>query len=304
MSTSNIRWAAPTGYRSPPPEELDQSKFHWLSRVPAEASLRRSDGSSSLPPMSLLRWIVPLFCVLIAGCRLGSQTRSDEQKDPYFLAGKNRLQERDYQGAIDMFEKALDVNPRSASAHFELGVLYEQQQSDYAAALYHYQRCVTLNSNLPSADLARQRTQECKRELAKTVMQPISMEGLQRELDGTRAENQQLKQQLQAWQNYYAGRGVSISNILRPTTTSTARLAQAAPQASNEPPGESGRGTNPQPRLAPPPITTRSHTVAPGETMATIARTYHIRVTSLQNANPGTDARRMRPGQKLVIPPP
>jgi LysM repeat protein len=38
--------------------------------------------------------------------------------------------------------------------------------------------------------------------------------------------------------------------------------------------------------------------------MATIARTYNIRVASLQNANPSTDARRMRPGQKLVIPPP
>ena len=256
--------------------------------------------------MSLLRWIVPLLCVLIAGCRLGSQVRSDEQKDPYFLAGKNRLQERDYQGAIDMFEKALDVNPRSASAHFELGVLYEQQQSDYAAALYHYQRSVTLNSNMPSADLARQRTQECKRELAKTVIQPISMEGLQRELDNTRTENQQLKQQLQAWQNYYAGRGVALSNIMRGDSGSPSRLAKDNSPTPNDPPGETVRSapTNPAGRLTPPPITTRSHTVAPGETMATIARTYNIRVASLQNANPGTDARRMRPGQKLVIPPP
>jgi tetratricopeptide (TPR) repeat protein len=256
--------------------------------------------------MSLLRWTVPLLCVLIAGCRLGSQGRSDEQKDPYFLAGKNRLQERDYQGAIDMFEKALDVNPRSASAHFELGVLYEQQQSDYAAALYHYQRTVTLNSNLPSADLARQRTQECKRELAKTVIQPISMEGLQRELDSTRAENQQLKQQLQAWQNYYAGRGVTLSDIMRPATNPLPRSAQGSSLTQHDAPDEPVRSTptNPQARLSPPPITTRIHTIASGETMATIARTYNIRVASLQNANPGTDARRMRPGQKLVIPPP
>lgn len=274
--------------------------------VAAEPSLRRGQGSSSLPSMSLLRWIVPLLCVLIAGCRLGSQARSDEQKDPYFLAGKNRLQERDYQGAIDMFEKALDVNPRSAAAHFELGVLYEQQQSDYAAALYHYQRCVTLNSNFLSADLARQRTQECKRELAKTVIQPISMDGLQRELDNTKAENQQLKEKLQAWQNYYAGRGVSLSNIMRGEANPSSRLAQGNFPAPNDPPADPARGasTNPQPRLTPPPITTRSHTIAPGETMATIARTYNIRVASLQNANPSTDARRMRPGQKLVIPPP
>jgi len=71
------------------------------------------------------------------------------------------------------FEKALDVNPRSASAHFELGILYEQQQGDYAAALYHYQKAVGLRSDMLSADLARQRIQECKRELAKTVIQPL-----------------------------------------------------------------------------------------------------------------------------------
>jgi LysM repeat protein len=256
--------------------------------------------------MSLLRWIVPLLCVLIAGCRLGSQARSDEQKDPYFLAGKNRLQDRDYQGAIDMFEKALDVNPRSAAAHFELGVLYEQQQSDYAAALYHYQRTVTLNSNFPSADLARQRTQECKRELAKTVIQPISMEGLQRELDSMRAENQQLKQQVQAWQNYYAGRGVTLSNLAQPATNPQPKPRPGNSTAQNDPADDPVRPpqTNPQARLTPPAITTRIHTVASGETMANIARTYNIKVASLQNANPGTDARRMRPGQKLVIPPP
>src|SRR5262245_50115362 len=130
--------------------------------------------------MSLLRTVaLLLLCVLLAGCRLGSSSQSDEQKDPYFLAGKNRLQERDYQGAIEMFEKALDVNPRSASAHFELGVLYEQQQADYAAALYHYGRATMLNSNASFAELSRQRMQECKRELAKSVVQTPTMQHLQ-----------------------------------------------------------------------------------------------------------------------------
>jgi len=33
----------------------------------------------------------------------------------------------DYPGAIEEFEKALDVNPRSAAAHYELGILMGQE---------------------------------------------------------------------------------------------------------------------------------------------------------------------------------
>src|ERR1051325_2928612 len=176
--------------------------------------------------MSLCRTFVPLLCLLLAGCHVGSSKQTDDQKEPYFLAGKNRLQERDYPGAIDMFEKALDVNPRSASAHFELGVLYEQQQNDYAAALYHYQRTVMLNSNMPFAELARQRMQECKRELAKSVMQPISMENMQREIDSLRAENLRLKQQVRQWQAYYAGDGVTLSNVVQAPANPPLRATQ------------------------------------------------------------------------------
>jgi tetratricopeptide (TPR) repeat protein len=151
--------------------------------------------------MSLLRLLVPLLCLVLAGCRPGSAVQSDEQKDPYFLSGKNRLQERDYSGAINMFEKALDVNPRSASAHFELGVLYDQQVNDYPAALYHYQRAITINSNFISAELARQRIQGCKRELAKSVINLPTTEALQKEVDTLRSENRDLKQLLNLWQS-------------------------------------------------------------------------------------------------------
>jgi tetratricopeptide (TPR) repeat protein len=242
-----------------------------------------------------------LICILFAGCRPDSMGRGDEQKDPYYLAGKNRLQERDYQGAIEMFEKALDVNPRSASAHFELGVLYEQQQVDYAASLYHYGRAVLLNSNAPFAELSRQRMQECKRELAKSVVQPLSMQRLEAELDSLRAENQQLKQRLEAWQNYYAGRNITLSNGM-PVSTSTARSAVAETTARNEVTPVIAR-SNPVARSATTP-SSRTHTVSAGDTPAAIARRYNIKLSALQSANPSMDARRLRIGQTLVIPPP
>ena len=245
--------------------------------------------------------LLPLLCLLMAGCRVGSTIQSDEQKDPYFLAGKNRLQERNYAGAIEMFEKALDVNPRSAAAHFELGVLYEQQQTDYAAALYHYQRTVMLNSNMPFAELARQRMQECKRELAKSVVQPISMAALQHELDKLRAENQQLKQQLEQWQSYYARRGVTFADIGPDTTNSSTRSAES-PAASRS--GSSASDAVTLARTNPTPVSNRMHKIVSGDTPAAVARRYNIRLSALEKANPTMDARRLRPGQTLIIPPP
>jgi tetratricopeptide (TPR) repeat protein len=255
--------------------------------------------------MSSFRVFALSLCLAMAGCRPGSIAQGDEQKDPYFLAGKNRLQERDYQKAIEMFEKALDVNPRSASAHFELGVLYEQQEGDYAASLYHYQRAVMLNSNASFAELSRQRMQECKRELAKSVVQPISMDRLQRELDSVRAENQQLKQQLRDLQLYYAGRGPAPSNaaplvqsnsgsrsVEQPVVLRTQLQSQAVALARPNPTTRSDTASN------------RIHTISAGETLSTIARRYNVKLSALQSANPSVDARRLRPGQTLIIPAP
>ena len=209
-----------------------------------------------------------------------------------------------------MFEKALDVNPRSASAHFELGVLYDQQVNDYPAALYHYQRAITINSNFVSGELARQRIQGCKRELAKSVVHLPTTEALQKEVDALKSENRDLKQWLTLWQNYYAGRGITLSNLVQaatnpPPTTRT----QSSPRNSTPSPGPRQDLTTPSPRVTPlprptPTVSTRQHTIASGETLASIAKRYNVRLPALQAANPHVDARRMRPGQTLVIPAP
>jgi tetratricopeptide (TPR) repeat protein len=268
--------------------------------------LRPEIRSSSFRAVPFRRSILPMLCCAfafaLAGCRPGAGG-GDEQKEPYFLRGKNRLQARDYVGAIEGFEKALDVNPRSASAHFELGILYEQQQGDYAAALYHYQKAVTLRGDMPSAELARQRIQECKRELAKTVITPVSTQNLQKTVDDLRAENQVLKQQLQSWQAYYASRGLPTNAppyvppvIPQPSTTRT-EITPARPDTTTR--------TDSTARAQSPPASTRKlHTISAGENFGSIARRYRISTAALQSANPTIDERRLRPGQALVIPPP
>ena len=71
----------------------------------------------------------------------------DEQRDPFFLAGRDKITRMDYKGAVESFEKALEVNPRSASAHYELGWLNDQKLGQPAAGIYHYERYVQLQPN-------------------------------------------------------------------------------------------------------------------------------------------------------------
>ena len=108
----------------------------------------------------------------------------------------NLVKQTDYPGAIEEFEKALEDNPRNASARFELGWLYEDKASDPAAAIYNYERYLKFSSTQDKADLAKQHITSCKIELTKSVStlgpQPS---GAQRELDRITPENRDLRAQ-------------------------------------------------------------------------------------------------------------
>src|SRR5437016_2523158 len=97
--------------------------------------------------LTRLRSYAPLLLLCacaLTGCLPSSQSQLDEEKEPHFLEGKSRLNARDYKGGLESFERALQVNPHSASAHFELAVLCEQNKQDYAAAIYHFEHFLEL----------------------------------------------------------------------------------------------------------------------------------------------------------------
>ena len=91
------------------------------------------------------------------------------RKSSSYLAGKSRVNTRDFKGAIESFEKAVEVNPKSAPAHFELGWLYDQKESDPAAAIYHYERYLKLSPNSGKEEMVKSLILACKQQLAQTV---------------------------------------------------------------------------------------------------------------------------------------
>jgi LysM repeat protein len=244
-----------------------------------------------------------LLCAwLMTGCLPSGRASSDEEREPHFLEGRALVSSMDYGGGIQAFEKALQVNPNSAAAHFELAWLYEEKSPDPSAAIYHYRCYLRLRPKAQNVDMVEKHIGACKVLLARSVsLGPVSA-ALQADYERLDRENKQLQQQL----------AQSKAEILR--------LAAATnPPPVNPPSGSqalfaaAGRSANPGPT---PPANSalssggsasagtpkRSYTVKAGDTPVAIAKHNGLRVDALMAANPGLDARRLRVGQILSLP--
>lgn len=253
-----------------------------------------------------------LLWLSVCGCLPSGQSMADEEKEPHFLEGRSRVNSMDYEGAIQSFENALIANPRSASAHFELGWLYDQRKGEPATAIYHYGRFLDAHPSAEKAERARKRIMACKQELASTVALAPVAQNLQHEFDQLTEENRRLREENERWRAYFLrARGQ--------TNAPSAIVSQSAPPASS---GAAARNPEVNSNRVRPATTapaeedataartssvvhasaTRTHTVKSGETPSAIARKYNIRVGTLMAANPRLDARRMQVGQTLNIP--
>ncbi|MDB6111149.1 MAG: LysM peptidoglycan-binding protein [Pedosphaera sp.] len=241
----------------------------------------------------------------------------EEQKEPHFLTGKSRASALDYAGAIESFEKALEVNPHSASAHFELAWIYEKPDNslcDNAAAIYHYQRFLRYSPTSSKADLAKAHINACKLELAKTVssLGPLPA-AAQRDLEKVLLENRDLKARIVQWEAYYAAtRAQTPTNVpvLTPVTNAPASNPPPAAREATlvESPRASSSSSRPSTTTAanrtPTRTTMRTHTVKAGESPASIARRYSLPVSVLLAANPQARPNHLQVGQTLNIPAP
>ena len=254
------------------------------------------------------------LCMAISGCLPSGSSPLDEQREPHFLTGKSRVNGMDYEGAVEAFEKALEVNPRSASAHFELGLLCENNQQDFAAAIYHFDRFLKLRPDSEYAEIVKQRVIACKQELAKSVsLGPLS-QSMQRDLERLSDENRDLRQKLEAWQTYYAAGGGRAAVMTNPPVTPTGQPLSVAPggQSQIAAARASTRTAVPSapapktaaPRPAKPVGTLGTYTIKSGDTPAAIARKYGVKLDALLAANPSLDAKHMRAGQTVTIPSP
>jgi LysM repeat protein len=257
------------------------------------------------------RWITVAALCLAAGCFPDGSSGLDEQKDPHFLTGRDRVMKLDYKGALESFEKALETNPKSASAHFELGLLYQQREPNPARAIYHFERFLELRPGSDRADYVKQFIGACKQELAKTVtiasgptQQQKDLDRLKVEVERLMVENTQLRQRYEA---------AAASAAARPAPAPVNPTPSRAPVAGPSPTVAPSPSRPAQPTVVPAtvsrsptpaPAGPRTHVIKPGETPSVIARSYGVKLDKLMAANPSLDPRKLRPGQSIVVPAP
>ena len=260
------------------------------------------------PAQFFLIVLLAIGCVGLSGCFPTSSSQGDEEKEPHFLEGKSRLQAMDYAGAIESFERALEANPRSAAAHFELGWLYDQRESEPATAIYHYQSYLKLHPEGEQAERAKSRISACKQELARTIALAPVTQGLQHDFDQLTEENRRLKEEVERWRAFNTARNAAQSNSAQAASRPSQPVVLVAvnPNVSQSGGGSpaNGGGGSASSGSGAPGTAARTYTVKSGDTPAAIARKYGVKVDALMAANPKLDARRLQIGQSVTIPAP
>lgn len=232
----------------------------------------------------------------LCGCTPPGQDQSDDEKEPHYVLGLSRVNAMDFQGAVEAFEESLEVDPRSAAAHYQLAMLFDSKAPDPAAAIYHYQEYLKLNPNAGNADVIRQRIYACKQQLAADVMPLPSTPAMQQQLEKLTEQNRQLQDEVDKWRAWYQSQ--------QAVKTNSPGDAGAQPTPSPTPSPSIAVGAGHQETPSTPGAATRTHAVASGETEAAIARKYSVKLSALQAANPGVNPNKLRVGQVLNIPPP
>ncbi|MFO1475046.1 MAG: LysM peptidoglycan-binding domain-containing protein [Verrucomicrobiota bacterium] len=252
----------------------------------------------------LVRWMAGVLAVALllgaGGCMPSSDSQMEEEKESHFLAGKSCTMGRDYRGAIEEFEKALEVNPHSASAHFQLGWLYEEKDPDPAAAIYHYQQFLKLRPNYENAEVIRQHINNCRQDLAKAVLPLPVSPGMQHEFEQLAEENKRLRGELEQWKQYAAR--LATNSAPAPAVRAATPVSEPAPVAVTSGTA-SGAASAVEARAAAAPAG-RTYTVKAGDSPIAIARRNGVKLDALLAANPGLDPKRLRVGQTLNLPPP
>ena len=205
---------------------------------------------------------IAVIGVALSGCAPPGPSRLGEEKEPHFVLGKSRVNAMDFRGAIEAFEQSLEANPRSAAAHFELGWLYDEKESDPAAAIFHYQQYLKLRPNADNADVIKPRIFRCKQQLAADVLPLPSAPAAQEQLEKLIGQNRQLQDEVDKWRAWYT------SQMAAARTNSSS----AAPQPAAPPFPRNRRRAFPPCRLLPAQTVRQIHGRRPPRRARTLSR--------------------------------
>jgi LysM repeat protein len=262
--------------------------------------------------------------LLGAGCDRLTKGEEDERHEANFLNAINlQTQGRDDE-ALKAFNRALEANPQSASAHREIGQLCLDKKRDYALAVFHLRRHQQIKASRSSkttkdpGDYAvEQQIKQAQILLAAEFTDQIGQQQNQSKIDELKRRNAELETTVIRLNQQIALRGapVVVANPAPPPPSPQVQTQAAAVPVKDLAPGPVAAAApaavvrptdtktgSPAPKPASRAPAARTHVVKAGEVPAAIARRYGISVQELMAVNKGIDPRRMRVGQTVNLP--
>jgi LysM repeat protein len=262
----------------------------------ASANLPES-ATQKLAPGMIVRWrsapskfcapgwlpVLPalLAVFLLAGCDRSPFNHTERAMDQ----AEQKQASQDFRGAVACYERALDGSAESAEAHFRLGILYDEKLNDPVSAVHHFRRYLDVAPNGAHASEAKANLSRLELTLATSLSGGTLISHA--EALRLRAENADLRKQL-------AARPAAPLDFSATGPTAGKAGAEAGKAAARQA----------QQKLPP---GTRTYTVQPGDTFASISRKFYktkARAGDIQDANLNTvpNPKKLRTGQTLIIP--
>jgi LysM repeat protein len=274
-------------------------------------------------------------------------TLSSETDDPFYRQGQQLSKAGRNQEALNAYLKVIAKRDETApESHLEVGLILLRHVKDPIAAIYHFRKYLELQPNSRQAVYVRGLIDTAKREFARTLpATPLESQADQLErqdqIDRLLRENDQLKAELTALRG-----GVSAAPPVRtraevehdtstgaPMITIPTTTADSAPTTSAPPPDESPvtyapvptTNSEEEPKIEAVPMAKptrpssaktvakptapagRTHTVARGDTLFSIAQKYYNnrgkwREIYAANRDVMPNETALKPGMTLKIP--
>ena len=240
-----------------------------------------------------LAWVgAGLVAVTAAGgcSRSAATLDAREERDPVLKRAVALKNVNNVDGAIELYNKALERKPWLARAHLELGLLYDTEKQDYIRAIYHYQRYLELRPQTEKTKLIQDLIRQARLSFAASL--PLQPSGAVEEIALLKREIAALKGELQNQQA-----GGAAGRAAKPA----AGAAASAAQVKSAP----GPLQPPKPEPAQPAVQT--YVVQQGDTLSRIAGKVYKdpdKWKQIYDANRSalSSPQSVRVGQTLIIP--
>ncbi len=246
-------------------------------------------------------WGALVGVLVVVGCGPSSFSSRDEaERSPYCLKARKAVEQRDFERAVELYQKALVVNPELADAHMELGLLYEDKRKDPIAAIYHYRRYVELRPHSSKTQVVQDFIERAKVTLLTSLPQSAMLDAdvnarMQEEKTNLAQENAMLRARVTELEA--ALEEGAAAEILR------ADARAAASPAAVEAPVTPVVALNP----SEPTAAGRTHLVQKGDTLYSLAQRYYGNRSEWQrifqaNRHALASKDQLKIGQQLLIP--